>query len=142
MTTKLEDLLAWIEAADCFDRSLDREIGLALGGWQVRGDMIADNAGNTYVDHPGGMYPSPTEELQVALDMADRLFPGHGRILTRMPCPGGFTTTMVMVAMPVDEEASATDTAGWGTHYAGKGVTEALAACAAVVARAIGVPRR
>lgn len=142
MTTDLEDLLARIEAAKRFSRGLDREIGLALGGWELRGDLIADHEGNTYVDHPGGMYPSPTEELHVALAMADRLFPGHGRVLTRMPCQGGFTNTMTIIAMPADEEASAIDPAGWGVHYAGKGATEALAACAAVAARAIGVPRR
>ncbi len=142
MATTLEDLLQRIEAAQRFSRDIDREIGLALGGWTVKGGSLIDHKGNSYVDHPGGEYPSFTEDLGLVLALADRLYPRDGRILTHTPSPTGSHNFMDIIAMPEDPEASATDPRGWGTHFAGKGATEALAACAALVVRVIGVPRR
>jgi len=80
----LAALLARVEAAEDFDRELDRDIGFALDGWQKRNDVtgfegmdaICTQDGDVYADHPGGMYPSFTESMDEAMRLVEKVLPG------------------------------------------------------------------
>lgn len=65
-----------ITSASGPDRELDRDIGLLLWGWkrvEVAGRMmIEDHEGNLDLDHPGSLYPSPTESIDAAVALIEQ----------------------------------------------------------------------
>lgn len=74
----VSELLSRVEGATGPDRELDRDIGLAIGGWKHVGSGpygMLDIGGDLYPDHPGSMYPALTESVDDALALVERL---HG----------------------------------------------------------------
>lgn len=78
--TDLTALARRVEEATEEDRELDRDIGLAIGGWKrttltLGGDQIVglDVDGGFYPDHPGSMYPSFTSSLDAVVSLVERL---------------------------------------------------------------------
>ena len=75
----LETLARRIKDAEGPDRELDREIGLAIGGWKagsLYGHKTITVGNDTSADHPGGMYPSPTESIDAAVSILEKAVPG------------------------------------------------------------------
>ena len=79
---KLRELLERVEAADNFDREIDRAIGFALDGWRLGrmtgyddADAIITSDGDVFTDKPGGMYPSFTESLDTAIALVEKVLP-------------------------------------------------------------------
>lgn len=79
MTT---DILTRLREAEGPDRELDRDIGLAIGGWRYEalgdlGEMLFVPEDATYYgDSPGAMYPSFTESIEASLALVERMLPG------------------------------------------------------------------
>jgi len=79
--TDLVKLLERVRSATGRDRELDRDIGLAIGGWELseyatpNPTMMIVVDGDWYPDHPGSMYPAPTESIDAALALTERVLP-------------------------------------------------------------------
>jgi hypothetical protein len=98
----LGELLARVEAATDFDRTLDRDIGLAIGGWKMvevatpNPTWMLDIDGDLYPDHPGSMYPALTESVDEALALVERLLPGAMRRVYDDPDGYGASADLVL----------------------------------------------
>lgn len=88
MADRYEELRKRVEAATGPDREIDLLIGLTIDGWQIGdlidgrfapilgGTLVRDSSGNINVAAPGGMYPAPTESIDEALALVERMLPG------------------------------------------------------------------
>lgn len=81
--SEMTELLKRVEEATDFDRQLDRDIGLAIGGWKLvevatpNPTWMLDVDGDLYPDHPGSMYPALTEGMEAALALLEYRIPNN-----------------------------------------------------------------
>lgn len=144
--TALRGILERLEKATGPSFELDRDIGLAIGGWR-QGDpindwpILIDSAGNGFSDGSGAIYDECfTESLDVALALAERVLPPINAFAPDSPSSSGWKINLYRGMTPTGEPHASWECCirphagreGW--HRA---PTAALAVCVALVSALI-----